>query len=97
MLVNTTNIYILACLFIILGLSATGAFSLLMTLFNLKTTNHQQSAAISGMSQSVGYVIAAIGPVTFGYIHNIIHAWISIIHIVNYARYFYDFICYLYK
>ena len=75
MLVNTTNIYILACLFIILGLSATGAFSLLMTLFNLKTTNHQQSAAISGMSQSVGYVIAAIGPVTFGYIHNIINAW----------------------
>lgn len=48
-------------------------FSLL--LFGLRTEGYKQAVALSGMAQSVGYLFAAIGPVTVGIIHDISQSW----------------------
>lgn len=56
---------------IILGIGGGFAFGLAMMFFGLRTENANQAAELSGMAQSVGYLLAAIGPTLFGYLHNI--------------------------
>jgi CP family cyanate transporter-like MFS transporter len=46
-----------------------------LSLFSLRTTHHTQAAALSGMAQSIGYAIAAVGPVIFGALHDLSGGW----------------------
>ncbi|UYB35879.1 MFS transporter [Arthrobacter koreensis] len=58
--------------------SASGCGSMIVTalsLFSLRTTNHVQAAALSGMAQSVGYAIGAAGPVLFGFLYDLSGGW----------------------
>lgn len=60
---------------IALGSGIGFAFSLAMVFFGLRTRNSRQAAELSGMAQSVGYLIAAIAPTLFGYIHDVSKSW----------------------
>ncbi|GAA0399956.1 MFS transporter [Paenibacillus motobuensis] len=60
---------------IILGIGGGFAFGLAMMFFGLRTENAHQAAELSGMAQSVGYLLAAIGPTMFGYLHDITGGW----------------------
>nr|WP_243686200.1 hypothetical protein [Lentilactobacillus rapi] len=51
------------------------AFSEAMTLFNLKTRDPNETAAVSGMGQSFGYLLAAAGPMICGYVHSLTSSW----------------------
>lgn len=53
---------------ILLGLGSGAAFSLAVVFFTQKTTNGFETADLSGMAQSAGYLLAAIGPVLFGWL-----------------------------
>jgi CP family cyanate transporter-like MFS transporter len=46
-----------------------------LSLFSLRTDHHDQAAALSGMAQSVGYAVAAAGPVAFGALHDWTEGW----------------------
>lgn len=59
----------------LIGCSAGALFPYLMTAFSLKATTPTRSAELSGMCQSGGYLIAAVGPVLFGYGHTLFHSW----------------------
>ncbi|MGX6969998.1 CynX/NimT family MFS transporter [Vagococcus bubulae] len=63
----------------IMGIGVAGgiAFSLSMMFFNLRTTSAKQAAELSGMAQSVGYLLAATGPFLFGFLHDITKNWQS--------------------
>ena len=50
----------------LLGLGTAGTFSFTMALFSLKTTNAADTSSLSGMVQSLGYLLAALGPVVIG-------------------------------
>lgn len=50
---------------VLLGIGPT-TFPLLLTLFNLRTRTHDGSAALSGLSQGAGYILASFGPLVFG-------------------------------
>ncbi|RFU64952.1 CynX/NimT family MFS transporter [Peribacillus glennii] len=66
----------LAPLFVIfIGIFLGAAFSLATMFFVLRTHNAQQAAELSGMAQSVGYLLAAAGPALFGFIHDMTHSW----------------------
>lgn len=52
-------------LVVLLGLGP-ATFPLLLTLINLRTRTHHGSAALSGLSQGVGYIVASLGPLAFG-------------------------------
>ncbi|MOA58042.1 Inner membrane transport protein YeaN [compost metagenome] len=46
-----------------------------MMLFSLRTRNIYDAAELSGMAQSVGYMLAAIGPTLVGYLHDLTGGW----------------------
>ncbi|MNN27490.1 putative transporter YycB [compost metagenome] len=60
---------------IILGMGAGFAFGLSMMFFGLRTRSAHQAAELSGMAQSIGYLLAAIGPALIGYLHDATHSW----------------------
>ena len=60
---------------VMLGIGGGFSFSLAMMFFSLRTKNAGQAAELSGMAQSVGYLLAAIGPMFFGYLHDITNSW----------------------
>lgn len=60
---------------IILGIGGGFAFGLSMMFFGLRTENAGQAAELSGMAQSIGYLLAAIGPTLFGYLHDRTDSW----------------------
>ncbi|MGI8351046.1 CynX/NimT family MFS transporter [Niallia circulans] len=66
---------LIVCWIIMIGIGGGCAFSLSMMFFGLRTENGRQAAELSGMAQSVGYLLAAIGPTLFGYLHDVTNSW----------------------
>jgi len=60
---------------ILLGLSNGLSFSLSILFFSLRTKSSGHAIKLSGMAQSVGYLIAAFGPLVFGKLHDIDPSW----------------------
>ncbi|MCR2808496.1 MULTISPECIES: MFS transporter [unclassified Microbacterium] len=58
-----------------LGSSSGASLSMSLTLMAQRARDHDTAAALSGMSQSVGYVVAALGPVLFGWAHATTGNW----------------------
>jgi CP family cyanate transporter-like MFS transporter len=57
------------------GLGLGASFVLAISLFGLRTVHHGQTAALSGMAQSLGYLLAAAGPILIGIIHDATGGW----------------------
>ncbi|WP_336077183.1 CynX/NimT family MFS transporter [Paenibacillus sp. 203] len=60
---------------ILLGIGGGFAFSLAMIFLSLRTKDAHDAVSLSGMSQSVGYLLAATGPILFGLLHDITASW----------------------
>ncbi|MDQ0195705.1 CynX/NimT family MFS transporter [Paenibacillus wynnii] len=60
---------------ICIGIAGGFAFGLVMMFFSLRTKTTQEAAELSGMAQSVGYLLAAAGPALFGWLHDLTHSW----------------------
>src|ERR671921_2212664 len=60
---------------VLLGLGQGAAFSLALTFFALRAPDPGHAAALSGMAQSVGYLLAAGGPFLFGLLRDVTGAW----------------------
>ena len=68
--------------FIILALSSTfigitigGSFALALTFLAIRARNAQDAGKLSGMAQSIGYLIAALGPVFIGFLFDLTGNW----------------------
>lgn len=59
----------------LIGIAGGAVFSLSVLFFSLRAATVQQSAELSGMAQSVGYLIAAVGPALLGFVHDASHSW----------------------
>jgi CP family cyanate transporter-like MFS transporter len=51
-------------------------FPLALVLINARTRTHEGSVALSGFVQGVGYVVAALGPLLFGLLHDLSGGWV---------------------
>lgn len=70
----------------IIGIGSCASFTLCLMLFALRGETAAQSAALSGMAQTIGYAIAALGPVCTGWLLDISGNWqIPIYAIVSIA------------
>ncbi|MBT2289388.1 MFS transporter [Paenibacillus albidus] len=58
-----------------IGVAGGFAFGLAMMFFSLRTRTSQEAAELSGMAQSVGYLLAATGPALFGWLHDAAGSW----------------------
>jgi MFS transporter, CP family, cyanate transporter len=59
------------------GLGSGGSLAVAMALFGLRSRDPLQAAALSGMAQSVGYGVTALGPVVTGLLHDASGHWQS--------------------
>jgi CP family cyanate transporter-like MFS transporter len=57
------------------GLSQGVSVTLALSMFALRARNAEQAAALSGMGQSLGYLLAALGPIVFGVLHDAMGGW----------------------
>jgi MFS transporter, CP family, cyanate transporter len=57
------------------GASVGITFILAFALIGMRTADHRRAAALSAMAQSAGYLIAATGPVAFGWLHDLTAGW----------------------
>lgn len=60
---------------IILGIGGGITFSLALMFFTLRTRNADEAAKLSGMAQFLGYLFAALGPMFFGFLHDLTGNW----------------------
>jgi CP family cyanate transporter-like MFS transporter len=66
----------LILLWVLLGAIGCGSLIVIaLSLFSLRTVNYPQAASLSGMAQSVGYGLAAAGPVMFGALRDLSGDW----------------------
>lgn len=76
------NLWVALFLFLI-GVGAGMAFSSTMILLVIRTSTSEESNKLSGMVQSLGYVLAALGPLSIGVIADIAQSWtVSIILLI---------------
>ncbi|WP_404799797.1 MFS transporter [Agrilactobacillus yilanensis] len=64
---------IFSCIF--LGFATNSGFNMSMILFSLKSRNLSETVAVSGMAQSMGYLIAAVGPIAASMLYSQWHSW----------------------
>ena len=60
---------------ILFGIAGGLTFSLTMMFFTMRTRTAQEAAQLSGMAQSIGYLLAAAGPMLFGYLRDALDNW----------------------
>lgn len=60
---------------VFLGLGGGASFGLVMMFFSLRSRTPMEAADLSGVAQSIGYLLAAVGPVVFGFVHDTTRSW----------------------
>ncbi|MBC1499579.1 MFS transporter [Listeria weihenstephanensis] len=71
LMLGSGHLWITSISVFITGVASGTAFSVCMMFFNLRTTTATEAADLSGMAQSVGYLLAATGPTLFGMLHDV--------------------------
>lgn len=59
----------------LIGIASSANFALSLSFLSIRAKNAKDAAELSGMAQSIGYLLAAIGPIFIGFIYDITHAW----------------------
>lgn len=72
-----SQMFVITLAIMAIGVAGGIAFSLSMMFFNLRTTSPKEAAELSGMAQSIGYLLAAVGPFLFGLLHDLTNGWQS--------------------
>ncbi|MFC4870494.1 CynX/NimT family MFS transporter [Negadavirga shengliensis] len=66
----------------LVGVCMGASISLAYTLMSLRTSNETHTAGLSGMAQSTGYYLAALGPLLFGLAYDIWQDWNMLIYLM---------------
>jgi CP family cyanate transporter-like MFS transporter len=61
--------------FVVLGLGQGIGFATALSFIGLRASDAHVTAQLSGMAQGLGYVIAALGPLAVGAVHDATHGW----------------------
>ncbi|MBI5974322.1 CynX/NimT family MFS transporter [Staphylococcus canis] len=76
-LLFTTQTWSLIVAMILTGMGIGACFSICMTFFSIRARTTKGSLALSGFGQSVGYLVAAVGPFALGVSYDMTHGWVS--------------------
>ncbi|WP_040205962.1 CynX/NimT family MFS transporter [Neobacillus jeddahensis] len=60
---------------IFIGVALGGNFPLALSFIGLRSRNAKRAVELSGMTQSTGYILAAIGPLLVGFLYDMTHLW----------------------
>lgn len=59
----------------LIGFTLGGSFGLALLFIVLRTSNTETATELSGLAQSIGYLLAAVGPALFGLLYDISKNW----------------------
>lgn len=76
LLLETDNFTYWLILSLLIGIAVSALFPYLLVTFSLKTSTPDQTAQLSGLAQTGGYILAAFGPTLFGYSFDLFHSWL---------------------
>ncbi|HEM2810196.1 TPA: MFS transporter [Streptococcus suis] len=79
MTILPNNFILWSLLHVILSFSNAALFPYMMLSFSMKTSSSQATAQLSGMVQTGGYLIAAVGPGLLGYSYPLFNSWLPLI------------------
>ncbi len=71
----TTNPVLLLIAALLAGFGCNGGFAMSMAFIGFRASNGDDAIRLSSMSQSVGYLIAALGPIGFGWVNDLVGSW----------------------
>lgn len=71
----TSQPVLLLCAALLAGFGCNGGFALSMAFIGFRTSNGSNAIQLSGMSQSIGYIIAAFGPIGMGLANDVLQNW----------------------
>lgn len=74
LLFSSSNMMVVVSITLI-GITLGGSFALALTFLGIRAKNARHAAELSGMAQSIGYSLAAIGPVCIGLLYDVTNAW----------------------
>lgn len=60
---------------LLVGIAQGASISLALTFLSLRTKTAEQASALSGMAQSLGYLLASVGPFLLGSLFDALQAW----------------------
>jgi len=60
---------------LIAGIGCGGSLGTVIVMFSARSSSPEETGSLSGMAQSVGYVLAASGPIMFGLLHDVTKGW----------------------
>lgn len=70
---QTQTLILISVLLMALGMG--GSISLAIAFISLRSPNPKRASELSGMSQSAGYLLAAVGPILMGIIYDTFKSW----------------------
>ena len=73
--IQTDNFFYWLLLILLLGSCVSALFPYLLVAFSTKTSTPDQTAQLSGLAQTGGYLLAAFGPTLFGLSFEAFHSW----------------------
>ena len=76
LLYPTNNFLYWLVVHLLIGTACSALFPYLMVCFSLKTSSPEKTAQLSGLAQTGGYILAALGPALFGYSFELFQSWI---------------------
>ncbi|MCD7833452.1 MAG: MFS transporter [Lachnospiraceae bacterium] len=71
----TENPALLLAAALLAGFGCNGGFAMSMAFIGFRTSSGDDAIRLSGMSQSVGYLIAAFGPIGMGMVNDVLGSW----------------------
>ena len=74
-MIFTDNSVLLLIAALLAGIGCNGLFALSMAFIGFRAKNGKDSGRLSSMSQSIGYILAAFGPLGMGWINTIAGDW----------------------
>jgi CP family cyanate transporter-like MFS transporter len=66
----------------VIGLGTGTSLTLALSLFALRAGHHRQATELSGMAQSIGYLMAAAGPIAIGIVHDVTGSWTTALVVI---------------
>ncbi|MEI3606432.1 MFS transporter [Pseudogracilibacillus sp. SE30717A] len=74
-LLNKPSFVLIMIAITLIGIASSANFALSLSFLTIRAKNARDAAELSGMAQSMGYLLAAIGPIFIGYLYDLTHAW----------------------
>ncbi|WEV42549.1 MFS transporter [Bifidobacterium sp. ESL0682] len=78
LMLSGSNMAVVVVAIVLMGFATAAAFSICVVFFQKRTSSADDTARLSGMAQSGGYIIAAIGPVAFGALNGVVGSWMPV-------------------